>query len=354
MKAFPHRRRSRLPAVLAAAAAALLVITGITACGNSTPRNLLDSIKSGHVVLGAKYDQPGLGVREPDKDVVGFDVTVSEWVVKQIAKDNGWPEPQITYKETPSALREKMIENGEVDMIAATYSISAARAKKVAFAGPYLLTYQALLVRADDDSLTQLTDLAKGRKLCSVSGSTSAINVKSALGDVQLQEFDTYSSCVEAVRRGKVDALTTDATILAGFANRYPGEFKLVPMTYPTDTCINKTLRKAGAPFSKERYGIGMNLQNKPSVDAVNKALRQMTLGAGYADTVTTEADFAKVAYANDDNPLFTALREALGKDADTMIADGKKPDTKNPMLAYPGDLAFLTSTSTPCEGAAK
>ena len=50
---------------------------------------------------------------------------------------------------------------------------------------------------------------------------------------MQLQEYDSYSSCVEGVRRGKVDALTTDEAILAGFSALYPGEFKLVDMTYP-------------------------------------------------------------------------------------------------------------------------
>ncbi|MBL3960864.1 transporter substrate-binding domain-containing protein, partial [Bacteroides thetaiotaomicron] len=72
---------------------------------------------------------------------------------------NGWSEPEITWRETPSAQRETVIGNGEVDMIAATYSINAARAEKVNFGGPYLITHQALLVKADNTDITKLEDL---------------------------------------------------------------------------------------------------------------------------------------------------------------------------------------------------
>src|SRR5690606_31391881 len=157
-----------------------------------------------------------------------FDATVARYVVNHIADQLGVDHPKVTWRETPSARREAMIDNGEVDLIAATYSITSARAKKVSFGGPYLQPYQGLLVRADDNSITQLEDLDNGKKLCSVTGSTSAQNVKAQLPTVQLQEYDSYSACVEALRRGKVDALTTDEAILAGYSNFWKGEFKLV------------------------------------------------------------------------------------------------------------------------------
>ncbi|GAB19080.1 glutamate ABC transporter substrate binding protein, partial [Gordonia effusa NBRC 100432] len=229
----------------AAAIAACLVIMALggallSACGSTEPRNLLESIRNGSVILGTKYDQPGLGQRNPDKSVTGFDPAVSTYVVNYIADQLKVPHPKITWRETPSAQRETLIDNGEVDMIAATYSINAARSKKVDFAGPYLINYQGLLVRSDDESIKTLTDLEKGKKLCSVTGSTPAQNVKKQLPGVQLQEYDSYSSCVEGLRRGKVDALTTDEVILAGYAKFWEGEFKLVDMTYPNAYCGSK------------------------------------------------------------------------------------------------------------------
>jgi glutamate transport system substrate-binding protein len=54
-------------------------------------------------------------------------------------------------------------------------------------------------------------------------------------------EFDTYSLCVEAVKDGKADAVTTDQAILLGYASEDPDNLKVV-----------------GEPFSVENYGVGL------------------------------------------------------------------------------------------------
>ncbi|MFW0784778.1 glutamate ABC transporter substrate-binding protein [Gordonia sp. CPCC 206044] len=317
----------------AVTAALALIAATLAGCGNSEPRNLVDSIRSGSVVLGTKYDQPGLGIRNPDKSVTGFDPSVSTYVVNHMADEMGVPHPKITWKETPSAQRETLIDNGEVDMIAATYSITSARAKRVDFAGPYLINYQGLLVREDDDSIQTLTDLNSGKKLCSVTGSTPAQNVKAQLPSVQLQEYDSYSSCVEALRRGKVDALTTDEVILAGYAAFFPDEFKLVSMSYPKDACVKDALKTAGTPFSTEYYGIGMAKEYPESVAKVNEALKAMMVDG-----------------PDGRSPWDNALRDAIGdEEVDSMIARADAPGSRYKFTPNPGDLGFLDSTSTPC-----
>lgn len=256
--------------VLAATTAAALSLS-LAACGGSDSSDsadgaagsLLANIEAGKVTLGTKFDQPGLGLREPDGSMTGLDVDVATYVVNSIAQDNGWAEPEITWRETPSAQRETLISNGEVDMITATYSINKSRAESVNFGGPYLLTHQALLIQDANTDINGLDDL-DGKILCSVSGSTPAQKVKDALPGVQLQEYDTYSSCVEALRQGNVDALTTDATILGGYAAQSPGTFKLVE------------LEKDGKPFTNEYYGIGLKKDDAAATEAINKALQAM------------------------------------------------------------------------------
>lgn len=253
--------------VTAFTSAAILSLS-LAACGNSSDgdsagEGLLASIEAGNVTLGTKFDQPGLGLRESDGSMSGLDVDVSTYVVNAIAKDRGWAEPTISWRETPSAQRETLISNGEVDMITATYSINKSRAESVNFGGPYLLTHQALLVQEANTDINGLEDL-DGKILCSVTGSTPAQKVKDSLPGVQLQEYDTYSSCVEALRQGNVDALTTDATILGGYAAQSPGTFKLVE------------LKKDGAPFTNEYYGIGLKKDDAEATDAINKALQEM------------------------------------------------------------------------------
>lgn len=249
---------------LTAAVLAVLGMVSLAACGTNEARSLLGSIESGHVILGTKFDQPGLGVRTPEKDFQGVDTDVARYVVKYIADKEGWEQPDITWRETPSAQRETLINNGEVDMIAATYSISASRMRSVDFAGPYLVTHQALLVR-DNSEIKGLQDMGASTKLCSVTGSTPAQKIKDALPEVQLQEFDTYSACVEALSRGKVDAMTTDATILAGFAEQYEGQMRVVEMK-----------KEDGSYWTNENYGIGMAKGQEDAVKLVNEALNEM------------------------------------------------------------------------------
>lgn len=266
----------------------------LAACGGSSGDSdgLLSSIESGNVTLGTKFDQPGLGLREPDGSMTGLDVEVATYVVNSIAAENGWEEPSIDWRETPSAQRETLIQNGEVDMITATYSINPGRSESVNFGGPYLLTHQALLVQDSNNEINGLDDL-EGKILCSVTGSTPAQKVKEALPTVQLQEYDTYSSCTEALRQGNVDAMTTDATILNGYAAQSPGNFRVVE------------LEKDGEPFTNEYYGIGLTKDDSEGTDAINTALEAMfedgsfdkfisnNLGEGEAITKGTPGDLS-------------------------------------------------------------
>ncbi|GAA4393053.1 glutamate ABC transporter substrate-binding protein [Tsukamurella soli] len=322
----PPGPRCRVAGALAVTVGLLAAL--LTTCGTTDPRDLLKDIEGGRVILGTKYDQPGLGMRNPDRSMSGFDVDVATYVVDRIADEHGWRHPRITWRETPSAQRETLIGNGEVDIIAATYSIDAARAKRVAFAGPYLVLRQGLLVRADDTTLRSLTDLGKGRTLCSVSGSTSAQNVKAQLPGVQLQEFDSYSACVTALHQKEVDAVTTDETILAGFAQLYAGEFRTVDMSYPKDACVGGRLQKAGSPFATERYGIGLAKGDTAAKDAVDAALTDMISSGAWQ----------------------RALRASLGDgEVDRLLTRAGGFDRFRPAI---GDLSFLDSTPPACRGA--
>ncbi|WP_072691765.1 glutamate ABC transporter substrate-binding protein [Rhodococcus marinonascens] len=227
-----------------------------SACGGGEPKNVLQSASEGTLTVGIKYDQPGLGLRNPDRTFTGFDIEVAKYVAGKL----GVTPENITYKEAPSPQKETLIQNGEVDFVAATYTITDARKEKVDFAGPYYVAGQSLLVQSDNTDITGPDSLSDAKKLCSVSGSTSAQKIKDDFAqDVQLQEFDTYSACVEALRNGAVDALTTDDIILAGYAARYPGELKVV-----------------GEPFTQERYGIGLAKGDDEARAKINDAIDEM------------------------------------------------------------------------------
>lgn len=240
------RRRLSLRLLCAAALAAALPFATV-GCG--------DGGDSGKLVIGTKFDQPGLGLKNPDGTMSGFDVDVARYVATEL----GYGEDQIEWKESPSAQRETLIANDQVRYIVATYSITDKRKEKVGFAGPYLLTGQSLLVRADNTDITGAESLQNNKKLCSVTGSTPAQRIKDQYPGVQLQQYDTYSACVEALRNGAIDAVTTDAVILAGYAAQSPGALKIV-----------------GVPFSEERYGIGLKKGDTELCRRITDALKKM------------------------------------------------------------------------------
>lgn len=243
--------------VAAALALAIALPLSVTACGGGGSGG-----DDGKIVIGTKFDQPGLGLKNPDGTMSGFDVDVATYVAGQM----GFTPDKIEWKESPSAQRETLIQNDQVKFIAATYSITDARKEKVSFAGPYLVTGQSLLVKADNTDITGADSLQNNKKLCSVSGSTPAQKIKDEYPGVQLQQYDTYSACIEALKNGAIDAVTTDEVILAGYAAQTPGAFKIV-----------------GQPFSEENYGIGLKKDDTELQTKVNDALTKMEADGDWA-----------------------------------------------------------------------
>ena len=190
--------------------------------------------EAGSITIGTKFDQPLFGLVGPSGEPEGFDVEIG----KIIAGKLGIAPENIEWKETVSANREPFIQNGEVDIVIATYTINDERKEVVSFAGPYYMAGQSILVLADNDDITNEDDLV-GQPVCSVTGSTPAAKL-AEIGAVPMLT-DTYSNCLEPLRSGAVVAVSTDNVILAGLAAQNEGEFKVV-----------------GEPFTQEPYGIGL------------------------------------------------------------------------------------------------
>jgi glutamate transport system substrate-binding protein len=226
------------------------VASGVDVAGSPT----FTKIKGrDHAIVGVKADQPNLGYKDANGKRCGFDIEVARMVSAQL----GFDPDKIEYKEIPSANRETAIGGGDIDYYVGTYSITAKRKKLVAFAGPYFIAGQDLLVRKDETAITG-KDTLKGKKVCSVTGSTPIQRVKdeNLTEASNISEFKTYSECVSQLLDKKVDAVTTDDAILKGYAANAPDELKVV-----------------GKPFSTEKYGIGLPLTDKPLRDKVNAGL---------------------------------------------------------------------------------
>jgi glutamate transport system substrate-binding protein len=207
--------------------------------------------------IGVKADQPGLGLRLANGSFAGFDVDVARYVAAKL----GVRPDHITFVPVTSATRETVLEDGSVDMVIATYSITPERGTKVSFAGPYYMAHQDTMVRAGETAIRTVHDL-RGKRLCAAAGSNSWKRVTQELGiAATLVPAPSYSACVAMLLAGKVDAVSTDDLILAGFAAR-----------------AGPAVRILNAPFSDERYGIGLRKGDLSGCEAVNRAISAMYL----------------------------------------------------------------------------
>ncbi|MFF4036443.1 glutamate ABC transporter substrate-binding protein [Streptomyces sp. NPDC001816] len=270
----------KLRKVTAASAVVLALTVSATACGGDKKDDNGSSGGGKKITIGIKYDQPGIGQKTP-QGYAGFDVDVATYVAGKL----GYKPDQIEWKESKSADRETMLQRGDVDFIAASYSITPERQQKVDFAGPYLLAHQDVLIRADDNTIKSPADLNK-KKLCSVTGSTSAQNVKDKLAPkAQLQQYPTYSACLTGLQSKAIDALTTDDSILAGYAaqSQFKGKFKL-----------------GGFKMTNENYGIGVK-KGSDLKAKINKALEEMVSDGSWQKAV--DKNFGPAGYKNEPAP---------------------------------------------------
>ncbi|MFI0777262.1 glutamate ABC transporter substrate-binding protein [Streptomyces sp. NPDC021212] len=216
--------------------------------------------KRGKIVIGAKADQPFLGFVDTEGKRSGFDIEIA----KMVAADLGFSADKITFKTVDSNVRETSISKGQVDYYVGTYTINDERKKQVGFAGPYYQAGADLLVRKDEKGITG-PDSVKGKKICSIVGSTPLQEIKKPKYGAKTTELGKYSLCVKQLLDGQVDAVTTDDAILKGYAAQRPSKLKLV-----------------GKPFTEEPYGVGMNKNDKVLRDAITDSLEKHIKNGDY------------------------------------------------------------------------
>ena len=132
-----------------AAAAAVMLAGALAACGDdgsetdvevedspefASGTTMADLADAGKITIGVKFDQPGIGFLEPGSDAPkGFDIEMG----RIIAAGLGIDDDGIEWKQTVSDNREPFLQDGTVDLVIASYSITDDRRKVVGQAGPY-------------------------------------------------------------------------------------------------------------------------------------------------------------------------------------------------------------------------
>jgi glutamate transport system substrate-binding protein len=236
------------------ATVALAVSLAACGTGGGSGQSIVDKDT---LTVGVSKDQPGLGLRKPDGTFEGFDTDVARYIGAHVEKKP----KKVDFKVVNYSERESSIQEGKVDLVISSYSITPERKTKVAFAGPYYVAHQDTLVRSSDAGIKNVRDLA-GRRLCAVDGSVSWQRVTQERGvHANLVKAATYGDCVSKLTSNSLDAISTDDLILAGFA-----------------TQKGRAVRFVNAPISDERYGVGIRQGDVTGCEDINKAITEMYL----------------------------------------------------------------------------
>ncbi|AIQ50616.1 glutamate ABC transporter substrate-binding protein [Paenibacillus sp. FSL R7-0331] len=240
---------------------------GGNTAGESTDSAAVAKIKErGKLLVGVKYDTRLFGLKDPASgNVEGFDIDISKAIAKHILGD----ENAIELKEVTSKTRIPMLNNGEIDMVVATMTITEERKKEVDFSDVYFQAGQSLLVKKGSP-ITGLESVTKDTKILGSKGATSIKNIKEKVPGITVLEFDNYQDAFAALKAGQGDALTTDDAILYGMASQDEG-YEVV-----------------GEPFTDEPYGIAVQKGNTDVVQAINDTLTELKANGEY-DAIYTK-----------------------------------------------------------------
>lgn len=240
----------------------LVFSLGYNPCFADTPHSALSLAKArDKFIIGVKYDTYLFGLKDPQDDKLkGFDIDIAEAITQQLLGDP----KKIQFKAVTAHNRIPSLQNGEIDFVIATMTITEERKKLVDFSDIYFEVGQSLLV-AKNSNITGLKDI-KDKKVIALKNSTSVKNIRKLVPEATVLEYEDYIQAFKALRDGEAEVLTTDNSILLGMQRENP-EFKLV-----------------GGVFTYEPYGIAVQKGDHLLLNAINRALRKLRSTGIYQD----------------------------------------------------------------------
>jgi len=223
---------------------------------NSSEAKEIQAIKDkGVLKVGVKVDVPKFGYKNPETgQIEGFEIDLSKQVAKKIFGD----ENKVEFQGVTAKTRGPLLDNGEVDMVAATFTITEERKKSYNFSDSYLKDGVGLLVKKNLGA-SSLKDL-DGKTIGVAQSSTSkaALEEEAAKQGIKLKfsELGSYPEIKAALDSGRVDCFAVDASILNGYVD---------------DSTVILNDR-----YNPQEYGIASKKDNTELAKLINEVVNEM------------------------------------------------------------------------------
>lgn len=194
-----------------AVTAALLVTPILPAQAQSL---LDDIIQRGTINVGISLGTPPFGLIDANMQPDGFDVEVA----RMIARDLG---VELNIVDTVASNRVPNLVAGKLDIVVSSFSITAERAKAIAFTNTIYVDGQVFLSPADKP-VAKMEDLVGMNVGVTRSSTNDIIATKKAIEGTNIQRYDDDATTSQALLSGQVDGIVTSGGLARVFVERNP------------------------------------------------------------------------------------------------------------------------------------
>ena len=234
-------------------------------------KDLYDEIISrGKIKVGINPDSKPFGFIDAKGNYAGYDVDLARYIAQYIVKSSDRLE---IIPVTPSNRLIKA-STGEVDIVISTVTITPQREQIISFSAPYDVAGQALLVRANS-AIKSISDL-NNQNVGVIFGTTAEKNIKNLVPNANLLGFRSYKDAYKALKNGKINAITSDDTILSRFAIDDSG-VKLLSKRYSREPY--GIAFKKGESTIKLKENLDFAIEDLQQKNVINRLRKKWNIG---------------------------------------------------------------------------
>jgi polar amino acid transport system substrate-binding protein len=253
LKRTSMQKRLFLSTLVAAAAAVFSV--------GAHADQLADIQKKGEIVIGVLgTDEPNSFVDPKTRDVVGYEVDIGRAIAAKLGV-------KPVFKQLAVAARIPELQQGRVDLLAASLTHNKEREALIDFSLTTFVTGQKVLVKKDS-GISQLSQLG-GKKVLTVKGGTQEPNIRKAVPTVDVVTFETTQQAFLALQQGKgVGYVNDEASLIDDFGKLGPAakNYLIIPQSISTEA-LALGIRKGEAGVKGVVDGVLRDLEKSGEAD---------------------------------------------------------------------------------------
>lgn len=225
----------------------------------------------GKLIVGCKTDVPNLSYfDETTQTWSGLEIELAYRIAGELfgmSAEEAKAQDKVQFQGVTVDNREDYLENGTIDCLLATYTITEERKKNFAFSNSYYTDYIGIMVKKtqkDSNSLggtgiSSIRDL-DGKYIGVPRKATTRstfINYLEHMEDANINpifcEFESYAQLFDALGKGNIDAMAVDVSILNGY--------------------LNSSTTILPDRFGAQHYGAAVKKENIGLLDFINRAI---------------------------------------------------------------------------------